>query len=494
MVSNDSDTLRSLALENMKRTVAFFGGHASDGKGDEGEDEDAKMLKLKVKYNLNFHQSNVAMAAMREHDRRSKSRKQVRATSGKQDDEHPSAKKLKTEEPTDEEPSLIDDKTIEQIETASLAKDLVAGGSAKSSAGNTALTVLTNPKNFGRVKTENPGVTNALAIAQDRPDWHPPWKLYRVLMGHLGWVRSVAVDPANEWFCTGAADRTIKIWDLASGKLKLTLTGHIGAVRGLAISDRHPYMFSAGDDKQVKCWDLEYNKVIRNYHGHLSGVYAAEVHPSLDLLVTGGRDATIRVWDMRTKAQVFALGGHRHTINSIQTQKVDPQIISGSADSMIRLWDLAAGKSMSTLTNHKKGVRAVACNPREFSFASASADNIKTWRLPEGVFMRNLSGHNVIVNSLSVNDDGVMVSGGDDGTLAFWDYQSAHEFYRTQTQVQPGSLDCEAGIFGSAFDMTGTRLITVETDKTVKMWKEDNQATPETHPLSWKPNILPQRY
>mmetsp|Transcript_13829 Transcript_13829/g.55757 ORF Transcript_13829/g.55757 Transcript_13829/m.55757 type:complete len:399 (+) Transcript_13829:7170-8366(+) len=386
MVSNDSDKLRSLALENKKRTVALFGGHALDGQGDEGEDEGARMVKLKVKYNLNFHTSNVAMAAMREHDRKSSSRKQDRDSSGQQDDQqHPSAKKLKTEEPTDEEQSSIDDKTIKQMETASVAKDLSIGGSAKSSARGDALIVRTNPKNFGGVKTNNPGVANALAIAQDRPDWHPPWKLYRVLMGHLGWVRSVAVDPANEWFCTGAADRTIKIWDLASGKLKLTLTGHIGAVRGLAISDRHPYMFSAGDDKQVKCWDLEYNKVIRNYHGHLSGVYAAEVHPSLDLLVTGGRDATARVWDMRTKAQVFALGGHRDTINSIQTQKVDPQIISGSADSTIRLWDLAAGKSMSTLTNHKKGVRAVACNPREFSFASASADNIKVWRFTSTV-------------------------------------------------------------------------------------------------------------
>ena len=44
------------------------------------------------------------------------------------------------------------------------------------------------------------------------------------------WVRSVAVDPGNEWFATGSADRTIKIWDLASGQLKLTLTGHIEQV------------------------------------------------------------------------------------------------------------------------------------------------------------------------------------------------------------------------------------------------------------------------
>ena len=41
------------------------------------------------------------------------------------------------------------------------------------------------------------------------------------------WVRSLAFDPSNEWFCTGSADRTIKIWDVATGQLKLTLTGHI---------------------------------------------------------------------------------------------------------------------------------------------------------------------------------------------------------------------------------------------------------------------------
>ena len=83
-----------------------------------------------------------------------------------------------------------------------------------------------------------------LASKWPKPPWHAPWKLYRVISGHLGWVRSVTVDPSNEWFATGSADRTIKIWDLASGQLKLTLTGHIEQVMGLAVSDRHPYMFS----------------------------------------------------------------------------------------------------------------------------------------------------------------------------------------------------------------------------------------------------------
>lgn len=94
-----------------------------------------------------------------------------------------------------------------------------------------------------------------------RPAWHPPWKLFRVISGSLGWVRSLAIEPGNQWFASGAGDRTIKIWDLASGKLKLTLTGHIETVRGLCISPRNPYMYSVGEDKMVKCWDLETNKV-----------------------------------------------------------------------------------------------------------------------------------------------------------------------------------------------------------------------------------------
>jgi len=94
-----------------------------------------------------------------------------------------------------------------------------------------------------------------------KPKWHPPWKLHRVISGHLGWVRCVTLEPGNEWFATGSADRVIKIWDLASGKLKLSLTGHVSTVRGLVVSPRHPYLFSCGEDRQVKCWDLEYNKV-----------------------------------------------------------------------------------------------------------------------------------------------------------------------------------------------------------------------------------------
>lgn len=353
--------------------------------------------------------------------------------------------------------------------------------------------------NFNQLQTTDSNTSNILASLVKRslpiakPKWHAPWKLYRVISGHLGWVRCCAVEPGNEWFATGSADRVIKVWDLATGKLKISLTGHVSSVRGLAFSKRHPYLFSCGEDRQVKCWDLEYNKVIRHYHGHLSAVYTLALHPTIDVLVTAGRDCTARVWDMRTKANVHTLTGHTNTVASVICQVYEPQIITGSHDCTIRLWDLAAGKSKVTLTNHKKSVRALVFHPTQNMFASASPDNIKQWLCKDGRFLQNLSGHNAIINCLAANEDGVLVSGADNGSLHLWDWRTGYNFQRLQAPVQPGSMDSEAGIFSLTFDVSGRRLITTEADKTIKVYKEDETATEETHPINWKPDIIKRR-
>lgn len=54
----------------------------------------------------------------------------------------------------------------------------------------------------------------AMPVAYEKvpePLWHAPWELSAVIAGHIGWVRCIALDPSNEWFATGSADRTIKV-------------------------------------------------------------------------------------------------------------------------------------------------------------------------------------------------------------------------------------------------------------------------------------------
>lgn len=213
--------------------------------------------------------------------------------------------------------------------------DIAAEGSSSTSTGSL---VLFSPSSGAVGGGEGRGDANQLVVSRrsaasaPRPEWHAPWKLGAVVSAHLGWVRAIAFDPGNEWFVTGSADRTIKVWDLANasvgaeGALKLTLTGHINCIRGLAVSPRHPYLFSAAEDKKVMCWDLEYNRVVRHYHGHLSGVFCLSLHPTLDILVTGGRDSVARVWDMRTKKQIHALGGHTNAVGTLAMNAVEPQV------------------------------------------------------------------------------------------------------------------------------------------------------------------------
>jgi len=80
-----------------------------------------------------------------------------------------------------------------------------------------------------------------------------------------------------------------------------------------------------------------------------------------------------------------------------------------------------------------------------------------------------------------------MVSGGDNGTLHFYDWKSGHNFQKIKSPLQPGTLASEAAIFDIKFDKSSLRMITAECDKTIKIWKEDEKATPETHPLKFNP-------
>ena len=71
---------------------------------------------------------------------------------------------------------------------------------------------------------------------------------------------------------------------------------------------------------------------------------------------------------------------------------------------------LQADLSWCTHSVHGHGVLSLPFV--RFTFASASPDNIKQWKFPDGNFLQNLTGHNSIINCLAVNGDNVLVSGG----------------------------------------------------------------------------------
>src|SRR5262249_21996735 len=51
-----------------------------------------------------------------------------------------------------------------------------------------------------------------------------------ILEGHTGYVRDVAYSPDGRHIASASSDRTIKVWDAATGQEALTLSGHAGVV------------------------------------------------------------------------------------------------------------------------------------------------------------------------------------------------------------------------------------------------------------------------
>jgi WD40 repeat protein len=70
-------------------------------------------------------------------------------------------------------------------------------------------------------------------------------------------VRAVAVSPDGRFIVSGSDDRTVKVWELESGRLLRSLEGHTGGVRAVAVSPDGRFIVSGSEDRTIRAWDPE---------------------------------------------------------------------------------------------------------------------------------------------------------------------------------------------------------------------------------------------
>jgi len=127
-------------------------------------------------------------------------------------------------------------------------------------------------------------------------EWDP---LLQTLEGHSNWVNAMAYSPYGQHIVSGSSDKTVKVWDAATGKLDKTLDGHSGPVSAVAYSPDGQHIVSGSFDKTVKVWDAATGKLDKTLNGHSDTVMAVAYSPDGQHIVSGSDDKTVKVWMQR---------------------------------------------------------------------------------------------------------------------------------------------------------------------------------------------------
>ncbi len=259
-------------------------------------------------------------------------------------------------------------------------------------------------------------------------------ELIRTLSGHSSFVNYLVISPDGQILASASADKTIKIWNLANGQLIRTLTGHSGFVNYLAISRDGQRLVSASADKTIKIWDLATGQAIHTLTGHSQYIDYFVISSDWHTIATGSADKTIATWNLDTGKEIRTLTGHSNTVNYLAISQDGQTLASASGDKTIKIWNLDTGKEIHTLTGHSSFVNYVIISPDGQTLASASADKtIKIWNLATGQLIRTLTGHSSFVNYLAISPDGqTIVSASSDKTIKIWNLATG-QLIRTLT-------------------------------------------------------------
>jgi len=131
------------------------------------------------------------------------------------------------------------------------------------------------------------------------------------LSGQSSGVRLVAFSTDGKWLATGNSDKTVELWNPATGECVRACTGHSNEVFSVAFSDDGKCMASEGNDKTVRVWDTASGKCVHTCTGHFGRVWAVAVSANGKWLASGSigqhrqYSAAVESVDWRVLAHVF---------------------------------------------------------------------------------------------------------------------------------------------------------------------------------------------
>ncbi|WZO99355.1 serine/threonine-protein kinase [Isosphaeraceae bacterium EP7] len=326
----------------------------------------------------------------------------------------------------------------------------------------------------------------------------------RLRWAHPGPIQSVAYSPDGKLAATASEDRTVRIWQAATGEPAGPALEHPSGVRSVAFSPDGKTLLTGCDDSSARVWDLATGRRVGPPLAHESSILSVALSPDGKTALTGGTDGTARLWDISTGRPLLEPFRHQERVAAVAFSPDGRAILTTSWDRTARLWDAATGVQLGQTMAHDGWVCAAAFSPDGRTVLTGCYDHTaRLWDRETGLPLRPSILHQHCVASVAFSPDGRrLATGSIDGTARVWDAATGepvgpllrHQHTVSSVAFAPdgrslmtGGFDGEARVWevgraaGRAFlhagfiravtfSPDGRRILSASQDHTARLW------------------------
>jgi WD40 repeat protein/tRNA A-37 threonylcarbamoyl transferase component Bud32 len=252
------------------------------------------------------------------------------------------------------------------------------------------------------------------------------------LGGFTSYVYAVAFSRDGKQIAAGGWDKTVKIWDVATGDEVRTLTGHTGFVRSLDFSPDGRTLVSASEDRAVKLWELATGRELGTFRGHAHFAMAVAFHPDGDRLASGGTEGAVKLWSASTSLPVVMdTGGYVWSLafrRDGSRLATSPGMIGN--DFSVKLWNPLTGEQISSFRAQPFPPGLLSYGPGERTINAIGQDRVaKVLDANDGRVLASFSspGNGTIFCTAYHPDGRQAATRNPDGTVTLWDTGTGQE-------------------------------------------------------------------
>ncbi len=313
-----------------------------------------------------------------------------------------------------------------------------------------------------------------------------PEILWQQMYNRLQWVDnkengpvSKVINPELEKRITPGTKPWLKLKNIlfeSSKTILLTLKGHGDSINACAFSPDNNSILSAGADRTLRLWDLDTGKELKTFKYHDDEVTCCAFSPDGKYIVSGSKDETLKLWNADTCEETARLEGHQDAVNSCAFSPDGTIIVSGSDDGSVIFWDTRTKQELEKIDISHRPVTCCTFSPDGDIVAAASEDGMLTLIDSENFEELSFTSAMKSLNCCAFGPDGeVIVTGGYTGNH----YNEPVIFYRTEDdEPEPEepfeyTIDEERhaeDITACGFSPDGSLVVTGGVDNYLMLW------------------------